>query len=211
MVALKRAVFIRCRRFQCETILIDLLGAGIFGDSFCALAHSVLGQFTRQQQTNSGLNFPTGDGRSFVVVSQTRCFGGNAFENIINKTVHDTHGFARNTSVWMHLLQHFVDVDGIRFLTLAFLLLVAFRNVLLCLAGLLRSFSACLWWHVYSTIYSMKLSILPHSYVAFIFTFVQRDGSAHSSIWLNKRAYIAAVCVHSASFSRSVSCCKQVN
>lgn len=154
MVALKRAVYVG--DFNVKP-LINLLGACVFGDGLCTFTDSVLGQFTRQQQTNSGLNFPTGDGRSFVVVSQTRCFGSNAFENIINKTVHDTHGFARNTSVWMHLLQHFVDVDRIRFLTLALLLLVAFRNVLLCLAGLLCCFSACFWWHVYSTIYSLKL------------------------------------------------------
>jgi hypothetical protein len=36
-----------------------LLGAGLFDDIFCAFRHSVLGQFW------------TGDGRSFVVVSQT--------------------------------------------------------------------------------------------------------------------------------------------
>lgn len=155
MVALKRAVLYWVEQDFDAKPLINLFGAGVFGDGFCAFTDSVLGQFTRQQETNSGLDFPTGDGRSFVVVSQTRCFGSNAFENIIDKTVHDTHGFAGNTSVRVHLLQHFVDVDSIRFLTLAFLLLVAFRNVLLCLSGLLCSFSACLWWHddAYSTIH----------------------------------------------------------
>src|SRR6202012_233444 len=91
-------------------------------------------------------------------MSQARCFSSNTFENIINETVHDTHGFTGNTSVWMNLLQHFVDVDSITFLTLAFLLFVSLRNILLCLTGLLRCFSACFWWHVDSTIYTLKLN-----------------------------------------------------
>ena len=39
-------------------------------------------------------------------------------KDIINKTVHDTHGFRWNTSIRMYLLQHFVSVDSITFLTL---------------------------------------------------------------------------------------------
>src|ERR1700761_2094199 len=90
-------------------------------------------------------------------MSQARCFSSNTFENIINETVHDTHGFTGDTSVRMDLLQHFVDVDSITFLTLTFLLFVALRNVLLSLTGFLCSFSACFWWHVDSTIYTLKL------------------------------------------------------
>ena len=47
----------------------------------------------------------------------------------------------------MDLLQHFVDVNGVAFLPLALLLLVALGDVLLRLAGLFRSFSANLWGH----------------------------------------------------------------
>ncbi len=40
------------------------------------------------------------------------------------------------------LLQHFEDVNGVALLPLALLLLVSFGNILLGLAGLLRSFPA---------------------------------------------------------------------
>src|ERR1700743_47977 len=101
-------------------------------------------------------------------MSQARCFSSNTFENIINETVHDTHGFTGNTSVWMNLLQHFVDVDSITFLTLAFLLFVALRNVLLCLTGLFGSFSTSFWRHVYSTIYTLQLNHMKLVSLAYI-------------------------------------------
>ena len=77
----------------------------------------MLGQFTRQMQPHSSLNFPAGDSVFLVVVSQTRGFGGNALKYVVHEGVHDAHGLARDTGVGMNLLQDLVDVDGVALLT----------------------------------------------------------------------------------------------
>ena len=66
----------------------------------------------------------------------------SAFKDVVHEAVHDCHCLGRDASVGMDLLQDFVDVDGVKLLPPALLFLVAFRDVLLGLAGLLRSFSA---------------------------------------------------------------------
>ena len=116
-----------------------LLGAGVLGDSLGALRHGVLGQLTRQQQTNSSLDLATGDGGTLVVVGQTGGFSGDSLEDIVDKAVHDGHSLAADASVGVHLLQHLVDVDSVAFLPLPLALLVAGANSL-GLAGLLGTF-----------------------------------------------------------------------
>ena len=115
-----------------------LLAAGVLGDGLGALTDSVLSKLTGQKQTNSSLNLATGDGRTLVVVSQTRSFGSNALENVVDKAVHDGHSLGADASVRVHLLEHLVDVDGIAFLSLPLTLLVAGADSL-GLAGLLRT------------------------------------------------------------------------
>ena len=78
----------------------------------------MLGKFTWKQESNSGLDFSGGDGGPLVVMGQSGGFGGNSFENIINETVHDGHGFRGNAGVWVDLFQDLVDVDAERFLSL---------------------------------------------------------------------------------------------
>lgn len=90
-----------------------LLGRGVLGDGLGALADGVLGQFTRQEQTNCRLDLAAGDRRTTVVVSQTRSLGGDAFEDVVDEAVHDAHGLGADAGVWVHLLQDFVDVDGV--------------------------------------------------------------------------------------------------
>jgi hypothetical protein len=75
-------------------------------------------------------------------VSQTGGFRSNTFEDVVNERVHDAHGLARNTSVWVDLLQDFEDVDGIRFLPLLAMLLGILRDVLWSLAGSLSSYES---------------------------------------------------------------------
>ena len=63
--------------------------------------------------------------------------------------VHDRHGFGRDTSVRVHLLQHLVDVDGKRFLPpLLLLFLVGGTDSLLGLACLLDGLAGRLGGHV---------------------------------------------------------------
>lgn len=71
-----------------------LLGGGVLGDSLGALRDGVFGEFTRQQQSDGGLDLPTGDGGFSVVVGQTGRLGSDALEDIVDKAVHDRHGAA---------------------------------------------------------------------------------------------------------------------
>ena len=121
----------------------------------------MLGQFTRQEEPDSGLDLPRSDGGTLVVVGQARSLSSDPLEDVIDKAVHDGHRLARDASVGMNLLENFVDVDPIALLPAPFLLLVPFRDVLLGLAGLLRSLPSRLRCHVsneiqFSSIYLVR-------------------------------------------------------
>ena len=47
---------------------LSLLGAGVLGYSLGSLRHGVLGQFSGEEQTDSGLDLSGGDGASSVVM-----------------------------------------------------------------------------------------------------------------------------------------------
>ena len=102
----------------------------------------MLGQFTRQEEADSSLDLPGGDGGPLVVVSKAGSFGGDALENVVHEGVHDRHSLGGDTSVGVDLLEDLVDVDGVGLLPLVLLLLlVALGDGLGGLAGLLGSFS----------------------------------------------------------------------
>ena len=119
----------------------NLLGAGVLGDSLGSLRDGVFGQLSREEETDSSLDFPGGDGGPLVVVGKTASLCGNTLEQIVDKGVHDGHGLGGDSSVGVDLLQHLVDVDGIGFLPLLLFLLVALGDVLAGLASLLGSLS----------------------------------------------------------------------
>jgi len=52
------------------------------------------------------------------VIGQLGGFIGDSLEDIVDKRVHDAHGLAGDTSIWMNLLEDLVDVDGIGLLPL---------------------------------------------------------------------------------------------
>ena len=118
----------------------QLLGAGVLGDSLGALRDGVLGELTREEEPDSGLDLAGGDGGPLVVVSESAGLGGDSLEQVVDERVHDGHGLGGDTSVRVDLLQHLVDVDGVRFLPPPGLFLVL-RDVLLGLTGLLCGFS----------------------------------------------------------------------
>ena len=119
----------------------DLLAAGVLGHSLGSLRHSVLGQLTREQETDSGLDFTAGDGGAVVVVGQTGGLSSNTLKDVVDKAVHDGHGLAGDTSVGVHLLQHLVDVDGVRLPPPPLPLLVPGTGGLSLGGGLLGSFA----------------------------------------------------------------------
>ena len=128
--------------------LWSLLGAGVLGDSLCALRHGVLGELSGQEESDSGLDLSGGDGGPLVVVGQTAGLGGNALEDVVHEGVHDRHGFARDASIGVNLLQHFVNVDGVRLPPPPLPLLVPSTDGLCLRGGLLGSLACCcFWWH----------------------------------------------------------------
>ena len=62
-----------------------LLGAGILGHSLGSLRDGVLGQFSRQEKPDRGLDLPGRDGGPLVVVGQTRSLSSNSLENVVDK------------------------------------------------------------------------------------------------------------------------------
>ena len=111
----------------------------------------MLGQLSWEVQSHSRLHFPTGDGVFLVVVSQSGGLAGNPLKDIVHKRVHDAHGLGGDASVWVHLLQHLVDVDGVRLLTGLSPLLLLCSWLLLTShwrRGFLPSFGGCSFgWH----------------------------------------------------------------
>ena len=136
LVVLKKTV--------CCSELVEncLLGAGVLGHSLGALRDGVLGELTREEEPDSGLDLAGGDGGPLVVVSQTAGLSSDSLKEIVDERVHDAHGLGGDTSVGVDLLQDLVDVDGVGLLPLVpLLLLVALGDGLGGLAGLLGSFS----------------------------------------------------------------------
>ena len=127
-----------------------LLGAGVLGDCLGSLRDSVLGEFTRQEKSDSGLDFTGSDGGPLVIVSKSACLSSNTLEEIIDERVHDAHGFGRNSSVRVDLLEDLVDVDGVGFLPSCLLLslLISLGDSFCSLSSGFGGFSRGLWWHV---------------------------------------------------------------
>lgn len=149
LVALKRAVC-RCHTYvrridasQPASGSNSLLRRGVLGDGLGAFTDGVLGQFTGEKQTDGRLDLAAGDGRSSVVVSKTRSLGGDALEDVVDEAVHDAHCLGADTGVWVHLLQDFVDVDGVRLSSSPLLLLVTRTSGLSLARGFLRSLASC--------------------------------------------------------------------
>ena len=135
----------------------NLLGAGVLGDSLGAFRDGVLGQFTGEEEPDSSLDLPGGDGGPLVVVGQTGSLSSDTFEDIVDEGVHDAHGLGGDTSVGVNLLQHLVDVDGVGFFPFLGPLLVVLRDVLGGLTGLLGSLSGGFGGHVDTLLVTVEL------------------------------------------------------
>ena len=85
------------------------------GDSLGAFRHGVLGQFTRQDQSNGRLDFSGRHGRLLVVSGQLGGFSRDLFEDVVDEGVHDAHRLGGDAGVRVHLLQDLVDVDLVGF------------------------------------------------------------------------------------------------
>jgi len=137
-----------------------LLGRGVLGDSLGTLRDSVLGEFTGEDETDSGLDLARGDGGALVVGSKLGGLAGDTLKDIVDERVEDGHGLVGDTSVGVDLLQDLVDVGRV---SLGTALLAVLASLSLGLALLLlgsgsslgRGLSSSrglllgngLWWH----------------------------------------------------------------
>ena len=99
----------------------------------------MLSQLSGEEESDSRLDLPRGDGGPLVVVGKAGGLSGDSFEDVIDERVHDAHGLGRDASVRVDLLQHLVDVDGIGLLSLLLLFLVSGSTGGLSLTRLLRA------------------------------------------------------------------------
>ncbi len=70
----------------------------------------MLGQLTREKETDRGLDLSRSDGVALVVASETTSLLSDALEDVVHERVHDSHGLVRDAGVGMHLLENLVDV-----------------------------------------------------------------------------------------------------
>ena len=76
----------------------------------------MLGQFPREVQPHSSLNFTAGYRVLFVVVSKAGGLDGDSLKDVVNEGVHDAHSLTGDASVGVNLLQDLVDIDGVALL-----------------------------------------------------------------------------------------------
>jgi len=91
-----------------------LLREGVSHDGLCAFIHGMIGQLAGQEKPNGHMDFAARDGGAVVVLRHTTRLCGYDLEDRVHKTVHDRHGFDGDLGIGMDLLQHLVDVDGVR-------------------------------------------------------------------------------------------------
>ena len=115
-------------------IVYSLLGGGgvsELGDCLGSLRDGVFGEFSGEEEPDSGLDLTGGDGRLLVVVGKTGGLGSDPLEDVVNEGVHDRHGLGGHADVGVNLLEHLVDVDTIRLLPLRLpLLLISLDHIL---------------------------------------------------------------------------------
>ncbi|RID68936.1 hypothetical protein BRARA_C01062 [Brassica rapa] len=89
----------------------DSSGARELSHRLGPFGNSVFRQLSRQDESHRRLNLPGSDGRLLVVPRELGRLAGKLLEDVVDETVHDPHGFARDPDVGVDLLQHLEDVD----------------------------------------------------------------------------------------------------
>ncbi len=89
-------------------------GGVVLGNSLGTLRNGVLGQLSREEETDSSLDLSRGDGLTLVVAGKTTSLSGDTLKDIIDKRVHDSHGLVGDTSIGVNLLENLVDEGAVR-------------------------------------------------------------------------------------------------
>ena len=102
------------KNFVDRSVETRLRAAGsVLGDGFGTFRDGVFGQFSGEDETDSGLDFSGGESGLLVVAAQFAGFSSDALEDVVDEGVHDGHGSFGDTSVGVDLLQDFVDVGRV--------------------------------------------------------------------------------------------------
>ena len=83
-----------------------------FLNSFGSFRNSMLWEFSRKEKFDSRLNFTAWKSSFSIVSNQFAGFCWESVKSVIDKRVHDVHGFLADSNFRMNLLQDFVDVEG---------------------------------------------------------------------------------------------------
>jgi len=83
----------------------------------------VLGQLSGHEEANSGLDFSGGQGVLLVVTKNLAGLGCDLVKHVVGEGVHYGHAAGGDAGVGVNLLQHLVDVGGVRLLASLALLL----------------------------------------------------------------------------------------
>ena len=84
---------------------------GILGDGLGALRDGVPGEFTGEDELDSGLDLSGRESPPLVEANELGSLGANAVEGVMDERVHDVHGLLADSDVGVHLLEDLVDVD----------------------------------------------------------------------------------------------------
>jgi len=88
---------------------------GKLGHSLGALGHGVLGKLSRQHEAHGGLDLAAGEGGLLGIGGQLASLASEALEDVVDERVHDRHALLADAGVRVNLLEHLVDVRGVRF------------------------------------------------------------------------------------------------
>ena len=86
---------------------------GELGDSLGALRDGMLGELTREDESDSGLDLAGRQGGLLGAAGQLGGLLGDSLEDIVDEGVQDGHASLGDADVRVHLLQHLVDVGRV--------------------------------------------------------------------------------------------------
>lgn len=98
--------------------LLTWLSARVLRDRLGPLTHRVLSELPWQQESHSCLNLSAAQRLLPVVPHKLRALQWDLLEDIVDEAVHDRHAPLADSDLWVHLLQHSVDVDWVGLLSL---------------------------------------------------------------------------------------------
>ena len=124
-----------CKNHHSMSLIRDHLFAGILGNGLCALRDRMLGQFTREHETDGRLYLSGREGVFLVVLAQLPSLRSDLVEGVTDQRSHDHHGLLADAGLRVHLLQHLEDVGAVGLCPLLLALALALAAGGLCRLG----------------------------------------------------------------------------